>query len=126
MLFRSTGRPRGVTERDQALSHLGNWVDIADNLAGRGVGNAIGGVVFEWSDEWWKAGQPPRFSPKIHETRPNWAGPFPGGWNFEEWYGLIGLGDGALSPYLRQPRLSYELYRRLWNNQDAAIVHNLQ
>ncbi len=109
------GRSREVIERDQALYHLGNWVDVADNLAGRGVGNAIGGVVFEWSDEWWKAGQPPRFSPTAQETQPSWAGPFPGGWNFEEWYGLVGQGNGTLSPYLRQLRLSYDLYRALWN-----------
>ncbi len=110
-----TGEPREVAERDQALYHFGNWVDIADNLAGRGQGNALGGVVFEWSDEWWKAGQPPRFSPRVQETVPNWAGPYPGGWNFEEWYGLVSQGDGAQSPYLRQLRASYELYKGLWN-----------
>jgi beta-glucuronidase len=105
---------REVAERDQALYHFGSWVDLAENMAGRGVGNAIGGVVFEWSDEWWKAGQPPRFSPRIQETQPNWAGPFPGGWNFEEWYGLVSQGDGSMSPYLRQLRLSYRLYQQLW------------
>ncbi|MBI4341247.1 MAG: hypothetical protein HY598_03075 [Candidatus Omnitrophica bacterium] len=114
------GQPREVIERDQALYHFGNWVDVADNMAGRGVGNAIGGVVFEWADEWWKGGQPPRFSPKVQETQPNWAGPFPGGWNFEEWYGLVSQGNGALSPYLRQLRVSYELYKRLWNPPSDA------
>ncbi|MBI4597240.1 MAG: hypothetical protein HY737_02420 [Candidatus Omnitrophica bacterium] len=112
-----TAQPRETAERDQALYHLGNWVDIADNVAGRGVGNAIGGVAFEWVDEWWKAGQPPRFSPTIQETHPNWAGPYPGGWNFEEWYGLTGQGDGAQSPFLRQLRASYRLYSALWKDR---------
>lgn len=107
---------RDVAEEAQGLYHFGNWVDMADNMAGRGVGNVIGGIAFEWSDEWWKAGQPPVYSPKIQETLPNWAGPFPGGWNFEEWYGLITQGDGARSPYLRQLRPSYRLYRALWND----------
>ncbi len=108
-------QPREVAERDQALYHLGNWIDLADNMAGRGVGNALGGSVFEWSDEWWKGGQPPRFSPMIQETQPNWAGPYPGGWNYEEWLGLVSQGDGRLSPYLRQLRASYFLYQQLWN-----------
>ena len=108
------GQASDVAERDQALYHLGSWVDVADNMAGRGVGNALGGVVFEWLDEWWKGGQPPAFSPRVQETTPNWAGPFPGGWNFEEWFGLAGQGDGTLSPFLRRPRLSYQMYRQLW------------
>ena len=111
-----TGKSREIAERDQALYHFGSWVDLADNMAGRGVGNVIGGVAFEWSDEWWKAGQPPRFSPQLQETHPNWAGPFPGGWNFEEWYGLVSQGDGSASPYLRQLRVSYRLYQQLWRN----------
>jgi len=113
-----TGELRDVAERDQALYHFGNWVDIADNLAGRGVGNAIGGVTFEWSDEWWKAGQPPRFSPTAQETQPNWAGPYPGGYMFEEWLGLTSQGDGSHSPYLRQLRTGYRLYQQLWRSAE--------
>ncbi len=114
------GQSREIAEQDQALYHFGNWVDLADNMAGRGVGNVIGGVVFEWTDEWWKAGQPPRFSPTVQETQPNWAGPFPGGWNFEEWYGIVSQGDGSQSPFLRQPRVSYRLYEQLWSGSAAA------
>jgi beta-glucuronidase len=109
------GQPREVAERDQALYHFGSWVDLTDNMAGRGVGNVVGGVAFEWVDEWWKGGQPPRFSPAVQETQPNWAGAFPGGWNFEEWFGLMSQGDGSLSPFLRQPRVSFQVYQSLWN-----------
>jgi beta-glucuronidase len=108
---------RDRAELDQAMYHFGNWVDIADNLAGRGAGNALGGIIFEWSDEWWKAGQPPRFSPTVQETVPNWAGPYPGGFMFEEWLGLVTQGDGSASPFLRQLRRSYELYQQLWSQE---------
>ena len=111
---------RDRAELDQAMYHFGNWVDIADNLAGRGAGNALGGIIFEWSDEWWKAGQPPRFSPTVQETVPNWAGPYPGGFMFEEWLGLVTQGDGSVSPFLRQLRRSYELYQQLWNGDGAG------
>lgn len=109
-------QPREVGERDQAIYHLGNWIDLEDNMAGRGVGNALGGVVFAWNDEWWKAGQPPRFSPDVQETIPNWSGPFPGGKMYEEWMGITSQGDGSHSPYLRQLRKAYRLYERLWND----------
>ena len=107
-------QPDDVGELGQALYHFGSWVDLEDNMAGRGVGNALGGVIFAWVDEWWKAGQPPRFSPAIHDTTPNWSGPFPGGKNYEEWFGITSQGDGSHSPYLRQIRKSYRLYQRLW------------
>ena len=105
-----------IGELGKMLYHFGNWVDLEDNMAGRGVGNAIGGVVFEWVDEWWKAGQPPRFSSSTQETTGDWSGPFPGGKMYEEWLGIVGQGDGRLSPYLRQLRKTYELYKQLWNN----------
>ena len=58
----------------------GNWDDIEWNLGGGpGVGNAIGGVLFEWMDEWWKAGAPPTFDPSVHSTIGQFAGPFPDG-----------------------------------------------
>ncbi|MBI4342027.1 MAG: hypothetical protein HY599_01525 [Candidatus Omnitrophica bacterium] len=113
-------KPRETAERDQALYHFGNWVDLADNMAGRGTGNVIGAATFEWSDEWWKAGQPPRFSPKAQETHANWPGPFPGGFMFEEWLGLVSQGDGRLSPFLRQPRTGYRLYQQLWGSSNTA------
>lgn len=101
-----------AAEKSQADYHLGNWMDIADNMAGqpRGVGNALGGVVFEWLDEWWK-----NYEPYKHDRKSDAVGPFPGGYYFEEWFGIVGQGNGAHSPFMRQPRQSYELYKRLWN-----------
>lgn len=109
------GRTTEVAEAEQAWYHWGAWADIAANLAGRGAGNALGGGLFEWMDEWWKAGQPPRFSSRVHETDGSWAGPFPGTWSYEEWYGIVGQGDGTHSPFLRQLRPAFRLYQLLWN-----------
>ncbi len=99
-------------EEAQALYHRGSWLDIVANSAGHadGVGNAIGGVAFEWLDEWWK-----NYEPAKHDTKADVIGPFAGGYYFEEWFGLMGQGDGSQSPLMRQPRKAYSTYKELWN-----------
>jgi len=102
-------------EAQQAQSdyHKGNWLDILYNSAGykEGAGNSVGGMAFEWLDEWWKD-----YSPSIHDTKADAVGPFPGGYYFEEWFGIFGQGDGSQSPYLREPRKVYYTYKELWKS----------
>ncbi|MFA5334303.1 MAG: glycoside hydrolase family 2 TIM barrel-domain containing protein [Candidatus Omnitrophota bacterium] len=112
-------------EHMQALYHKGNWEDIEFNMAGSGFGNALGGVCFEWVDEWWKAGPPPQLDPAKQEwegwdykakTRipGNFRGPFPDGWLHEEYLGVASQGDGAESPFIRQLKESYFWYKENW------------
>ncbi|OGX15963.1 MAG: hypothetical protein A2166_06815 [Omnitrophica WOR_2 bacterium RBG_13_41_10] len=106
------GKSIEQTEYLQAEYHSNSWRDIEDNMAfgiGIGSGNALGAVVFEWLDEWWKA-----YEPSQHDTKGLWAGPFPDGFMHEEWLGVSGQGDGKLSPYLRQLRKAYYRYKKLW------------
>ncbi|MDD5409231.1 MAG: glycoside hydrolase family 2 TIM barrel-domain containing protein [Candidatus Omnitrophica bacterium] len=104
------GKNSDESEELQAQYHLGSWEDIQNNMAFSGQeGNALGGVVFEYLDEWWKA-----YEPAIHDTKGLWAGPFPDGYMHEEWLGMSGQGDGKLSPFLRQLRKSYYTYKKLW------------
>ena len=92
-----------------------NWEDIAWNVGGGpGVGNSLGGVLYEWMDEWWKSGPPPKFDPRVHHTVGQFQGPFPDGWSYEEWYGIVSQGDGTHSPYLRQLRPAYEVLKEEW------------
>jgi beta-glucuronidase len=108
------------SEALQAQYLRGNWDDIEWNLGGGpGVGNAIGGVLFEWMDEWWKAGPPPTFDPSVHATTGQFAGPFPDGWSYEEWYGIVSQGNGKNSPFERQLRKAYFLFKdELWNPKE--------
>ena len=100
-------------QQAQADYHKGNWLDILYNSAGYedGAGNSVGGMAFEWLDEWWKD-----YSPSVHDTKADAIGPFPGGYYFEEWFGIFGQGDGSQSPYLREPRKVYYTYKELWNS----------
>jgi beta-glucuronidase len=105
------GKSQELTEELQAEYHRGSWEDIAHNMAfvEEGEGNSIGGVVFEWLDEWWKA-----YEPSVHDTKGLFAGPFPDGFMHEEWLGIVGQGNGKNSPFLRELRKSYYMYKKAW------------
>lgn len=109
------GKSKIEIEQYQSEYHKQCWLDILYNSGDYdGVGNAIGGVVFEWIDEWWKAGPPPNFDPSIQETKGNFQGPFYDGWFYEEWLGIASQGNGTNSPFLRQLRKVYFTYKDLW------------
>jgi len=58
-------------QETQARYLLGQWQEIYEQSAGKGrVGNAIGGLIFQWSDGWWKFGQESRLN--IHDTNASW------------------------------------------------------
>ena len=127
-VFDTTGRPAFITEygcpayanfldregaeQAQADYHQGAWEDMLLNAAGTtdGAGNALGGVAYQWMDEWWK-----NYEPYYHDKTAGAKGPFPDGFMYEEWYGLSGQGNGQSSPFLRQLRKSYEYYKKAWN-----------
>ncbi|MFH0940463.1 MAG: glycoside hydrolase family 2 TIM barrel-domain containing protein [Candidatus Omnitrophota bacterium] len=101
---------REAAEEKQADYLEAAWRDIVDNSAfADGQGNAVGGILFEWLDEWWKG-----YEPSVHDTKGLWVGPFPDGFMHEEWLGVAGQGDGKTSPFLRELRKSYYTYQKLW------------
>ena len=113
--YGSPAYAKGLTqdqyEQAQADYLMNCWEDIEDNMAGgTGQGNAIGGFLFEYLDEWWKA-----YEPSFHDTKGLWAGPFPDGFMHEEWLGVCGQGDGKSSPFLRNLRKGYQAYKQKWN-----------
>lgn len=104
------GMTKEEAEEAQAEYLKANWDDIMNNAAfGSGCGNAIGGILFEWLDEWWKA-----YEPSFHDKKGLFKGPFPDGSMHEEWLGVAGQGDGKKSPFLRELRKSYYAYQKLW------------
>jgi len=109
----------------QAIYHKYHWLDLVYNMAGRpGSGNALGGVVFEFVDEWWKHEGDDKHRIKdrakhasIHDTQSSFPLTGMDGLSFEEWFGLFSQGKGTDSPFLRIPRKSYQIYKDLWNRR---------
>jgi beta-galactosidase len=103
----------------QARYLLGQWQEIYEQSSGKGqAGNAIGGLVFQWSDGWWKFGQESRLD--IHDTNASWPnGGYPedyveGENNMnEEWWGICAKGTpddrGLFDNY---PRAAYYALRQ--------------
>ena len=97
----------------QARYLIGQWHEIYEMTAGKGrVGNAIGGMIFQWSDGWWKFGQESRLD--IHDSDASWPN---GGYDDlvagqnnmnEEWWGICAKGpaDGR-GLYDLYPRAAY-------------------
>jgi hypothetical protein len=109
----------------QAFFLESQWRQIYENVSDNkeGVGNCIGGAMFEWSDEWWKHNQNDRDSWSVHDTESNWSN---GSYYFdikapknmnmnEEWFGIV-----ALSPEIvdginkRVPKKAYYVVKEFW------------
>lgn len=104
---------KGPDEEPQAAYLKNAWEDIAYNAAGSpGEGNSIGGIVFEWLDEWWKDTRGHPWDKQSIE--PTFEFSFPDGFSQEEWLGIVGQGDGRSSPFLRVPRKAYYTIKELW------------
>jgi beta-glucuronidase len=103
---------RGVDEEGQFEYHRGNFRDIVFNQAGGPyAGNAIGGVIFEYTDEWWKD---TRNDPNDRQqTNATFSFPFPDGFDHEEWLGITGQGSGKKSPFERRLRKAYFYYKEM-------------
>lgn len=98
-------------QETQAKYLIGQWQEIYEQSAGKGrVGNAIGGMTFQWTDGWWKFGQEDRLD--IQDTNASWSNDaYPEDWEpgennmNEEWWGVVA--KGPTDPYGL-----YELYPR--------------
>jgi beta-glucuronidase len=129
------GYSQKEAEAFQAMYLANNWEDLEAHMAGRGVGNALGGDLFEFIDEWWKANsdlplkiqkEKPEWyatkaalyknlQPDVHDPVPQFGGPYLDGWSYEEWFGITSQGSGKGSPFARVLRPAYYRMKEVWN-----------
>jgi hypothetical protein len=105
----------------QARYLLANWREIYEESAGKGrAGNAIGGLVFQWSDGWWKYKQDTNLD--VHDTNASWpnagyAEDYVEGENNmnEEWWGICAKAPpDARGLYALQPRTAYYVLQKVF------------
>ena len=109
-------------QETQAKYLIGQWKEIYEQSSGKGgTGNAIGGLVFQWVDGWWKYRQEERLD--IHDTNASWpnggyAEDYVEGNNNmnEEWWGICAKGptDGR-GMYSLYPRAAYYALKQAWS-----------
>lgn len=110
------------------------WQDIYVNAYGHGYGNAIGGFVFEWRDEWWKYKQTEKLAD--HDNNASWEN---GGYKFdhiagennmnEEWFGVMRLGQvNDQGVFVAEPRIAYDLLAEVWKidplTSETSMIRN--
>jgi hypothetical protein len=119
----------------QALFLSEQWKEIYRNLATNpgGEGNCLGGIMFEWTDEWWKHNEWDVAAWSVHDTESNWSN---GSYYFdikadrnmnmnEEWFGLVKLlpqdnaAAGTEGLNQRVPRKAYYVIRDFWKRPVA-------
>ncbi len=102
----------------QARYLVSQWREIYQQSAGHsGVGNAIGGFVFQWADGWWKYRQETNLD--VHDDNASWPnGGYPedfveGRNNMnEEWFGICAIGPNDASGLIELlPRTAYHALR---------------
>jgi len=110
----------------QAFFLESQWRQIYENLDGAGgEGNCLGGIMFEWTDEWWKHNESDPSAWGRQDTESNWSN---GAYYFdikaegnknmnEEWFGMVAVsGEMNYGLNVRKPRKAYYLIREFWKN----------
>ena len=99
-------RSRLEYEDVHAMVDSMNWVQIR---AASDV--CVGATVFEFTDEWWKAGDP-----SSHDFGGYPSNEHPDGYSNEEWWGLIAVTPGPTGSGVDtwRPRKAYRMFQRAW------------
>jgi beta-galactosidase/beta-glucuronidase len=110
------------------------WTEIQRNLAGSpdGVGNCIGGTIFEWQDEWWKHNEWDQAAVLVHDTTSNWSNASyyldikaERNMNMnEEWFGVVRVNPGEKVGGVdrREPRKAYYVIREFWKHPKTKMT----
>ncbi len=115
-------------EEDQAKFLKLQWQDIERNADPKhGVGNCLGGTLFEWTDEWWKGNENLPHTWAVHDIAAHW---YNASYYYdadvstklnmnEEWWGIVSLDPKKKVDGINQrtPKQSYFELKSLWTKK---------
>ena len=110
----------------QAVWITSQWRDMYANAYGKGQANSIGGIVNEWTDQWYKFNYDAVLGDQIYEhtTIPHWSDEgfwYDFTWGEEnvtaEWMGITSQGPAKYRDWFRQklPRAAYFALQHIWS-----------
>ena len=117
----------------QALYLQSQWEEIYEQSYGKGrVQNAIGGMIFQWSDGWWKYKQDENLD--VHDNTASWGNAayrfdYVEGENNmnEEWFGIVAKGrPNSRGIYNVYPREAYYVLQDAFKLDPYAPSTNLE
>jgi hypothetical protein len=119
----------------QAAYIASQWQEIYSQTYGKGTGNALGGCVFEWTDEWWKHLPDDQINLDIHDTAGDWSEVnyhwdyAPGKPNMnEEWLGITAQGRWQGKFTMKERRAAFFVLQHIWSlspvDADLAAVED--
>jgi beta-galactosidase/beta-glucuronidase len=114
----------------QADFLLSQWKHLYQNTTfWQESGNCIGGMIFEWNDEWWKhnPSAPDRW--EYHDTAAGWSN---AAYYFdikanrnlnmnEEWFGITRFKKIQEAGYIKEPRKAYYTLKEFFNNPEKFL-----
>lgn len=104
------------------------WQDIQRNTSSnKGEGNALGGTLFEWNDEWWKGNENLPHTWSVHDEAGHWQN---SSYHYdaygsdrlnmnEEWWGVVSLDPAKTDRGVnaRVPKKSYGVLKQMWTEK---------
>ena len=116
---------REPDEANQAEFLKLQWLEIARNSdTKRGVGNCLGGTLFEWTDEWWKGNENLPHTWSVHDEAGHWQN---SSYYFdaygadkmnmnEEWWGIVSLNPKKIVRGVQErvPKQAYAVLKLIW------------
>ena len=114
----------------QAEFLLSQWIDLYKNTyPANKNGNALGGIIFEWSDEWWKHNPADSSRWIYHDVAGGWSN---GSYYFdikaprnlnmnEEWFGIVAFEKNAQGNFIEKPRKVYYTLKEFFADPDSFL-----
>jgi hypothetical protein len=87
-----------IEDNDILIAHKNIWKDVENNIFGKGFGNCIGIIIFEWLDNWARVGKINKQEKVLIKDK------------YDDFFGIF----SQQSRFDRKPKSTYFFYKEKW------------